>query len=229
MTPIKQQNRIDNSSGIGQDTPNKAMQTALKNDKSPAMEKKSPLTPKRIGLIALTFLLVMGILLMPIRVTQNEARAAEPVTMTVVLTSTATFIVLTCLRWVIGRTLTAAEKRLLNAASRKNPPEAYVSVIGAHWTTNYYGWTRKTDSWDLDNEEWTGNWTTKNETARQGDYKRTNPVGTYEDGTAMSDSWARFLLSDAKYTTKDAQIELLDADGFLIKDVWVSGREDAFE
>ncbi len=193
------------------------------------MEKKSPLTPKRIGLIALTFLLVMGILLMPIRVTQNEARAAEPVTMTVVLTSTATFIVLTCLRWVIGRTLTAAEKRLLNAASRKNPPEAYVSVIGAHWTTNYYGWTRKTDSWDLDNEEWTGNWTTKNETARQGDYKRTNPVGTYEDGTAMSDSWARFLLSDAKYTTKDAQIELLDADGFLIKDVWVSGREDAFE
>ena len=54
-------------------------------------------------------------------------------------------------------------------------------------------------------------------------------MGTYEDGTAMSDSWARFLLIDATYTTKDVQIELLDADGFLITDVWVRGREDAFE
>lgn len=229
MRKLNNEIKIDRANCAVENASKEAMQPASQTTESPAEEKKSPLTPKRIGLIALTFLLVTGILLMPIRVTQNEAKAADPVTMTVIVTSAATFIVLTALRWVIGRSLTAAERRLLNAASRKNPPEAYVSVIGAHWTTNYYNWTRKTDSWDLDNEEWTGNWTTKNETASQGDYKLTNPVGTNEDGTAMSDSWARFLLSDAKYTTKQAQIELLDADGFLIKDVWVRGREDAFE
>ena len=207
MTQLNNNNkRLDNPNGIGQDNSNEAMQLASETTESAATAKKTPLTSKRLGLIALTFLLVTSILLMPIRVTQNEAKA-EPVTLTVIVTSSATFIVLTALRWGIGRSLTAAERRLLNAASRKKPPEAYANVNGAHWTTNYYNWTRKTDSWDLDNEEWTGNWTTKNENARQGDYKLTNPVGTNEDGTAMSDSWARFLLSDAKYTTKDAQIE----------------------
>lgn len=46
----------------------------------------------------------------------------------------------------------------------------------------------------------------------------------------MSDSYARLLLQPkAKYTTKSAKIELFDSDGWWLDDVWVHGREDAFE
>ena len=124
--------------------------------------------------------------------------------------------------------MTKAEKALLAAASRPEPPEAYANVNGAVWTTNYFNWTRKTDSWNIDNEEWTGNWTTKNENARQGNYKRTDAVGTNEDGTAMSTRKAEALLDHAKYTTKSAHIELFDSDGWWLEDVWVTAREDAF-
>ena len=64
----------------------------------------------------------------------------------------------------------------------------------------------------------------KTETISQGDYKLTNPVGTNKDRIAMSDSKARVLLSGkAKYTTKSAQIELLEApDSWWVDDVWVT-------
>ena len=45
-------NRLDNSSGIGQDNSNKAMQSASQTTESPETAKKTPLTPKRFGLFA---------------------------------------------------------------------------------------------------------------------------------------------------------------------------------
>lgn len=51
---------------------------SIENEATKTAEKKTPLKHKRIELIGLTFLLVAGILLKPIRLTQNEAKAAEP-------------------------------------------------------------------------------------------------------------------------------------------------------
>ena len=69
---IKQQKTLDESNGIVENKPINEMNANEQSNESPATEKKSPLTPKRIGLIAFPFLLVIGILLMPIRVMQNE-------------------------------------------------------------------------------------------------------------------------------------------------------------
>ena len=99
------------------------MQPASQTTESPATEKKTPLTRKRIGLIGLTFLLVMGILLMPIRVTQNEAKAADPATTSVIVVATL-YVVHTCVRWAIGRTLDAATKRDLAANGGTTPTDA---------------------------------------------------------------------------------------------------------
>ena len=99
MSPFNNNKRLDNSSGIGQDNSNEAMQTASETTESLATAKKSRWTCKSIGLIAISFLLVTGILMMPTKVTQNEAKAADPLTWSVVITSSATFIVHTALRW----------------------------------------------------------------------------------------------------------------------------------
>ena len=109
------------------------MQTASENNEAPITAKKSPLTRKRLGLIGLTFLLVMGILLMPIRVTQNEAKAAEPVTISVVVVATL-YVVHTCVRWAIGKTLDAVTKRDLAANGGITPTDAIARarVNGAH-------------------------------------------------------------------------------------------------
>ena len=115
-------------------------------------------------------------------------------------------------------------------------------VSGAKWIGASYTLTRKLDSWDYDNQRWTGNWTTTTENASQGDYFLTNPVGKNEDGTAMSTTAAKACLVDAKYSTKTVQIEVFCADleryrgpilapasdGWLM-DVWFTAREDAFE
>ena len=220
MTPLNSKKPLDDSKKIVENEPINEMNANEQSNESPATAKKSPRRLKLMRKVGVTFMLVLSMLMIP----PIKTRAADPVTTTV------TFIVLTAASWLIGDVLSSAKAALLAAASRPNPPEASASVTGAFWTTNFYSNTHKVDSWDDDNDEWTGNWTTKTETASQGDYKKTNPVGTNEDGTAMSDSYARFLLQPkAKYTTKSARIELFDSDGWWLDDVWVHGREDAFE
>ena len=82
MNPLNSKKTLDESNGIVDNKSINEMNTNEQSNESPATEKKSPLTPKRIGLIAFTFLLVTDILLMSIRVTQNEAKAAELITTT---------------------------------------------------------------------------------------------------------------------------------------------------
>ena len=202
------------------------------------------LTRKRLGLIAITFLLVMGILLMPIRVTQNEAKAAEPVTTSVIVVATL-YVVHTCVRWAIGRTLDAATKRDLAANGGITPTDAIAraKVNGAHWVSNSYENTYKLEDWDSSTHQSLGTWTTETESASQGDFKLTNPTGREKDGTAMSDSRARSLLRTmGKYSVKTVTYEMfttdydpkqryaneLPYDGYW-DDVVVTARADALE
>ena len=70
--------RLDDSTGSGKDSKSNDTQTASPTPANGQAEKESRWTRKRIGLITITFLLVMGILLMPTKVTQNEAKANPP-------------------------------------------------------------------------------------------------------------------------------------------------------
>ena len=86
------------------------MQPASENNESPATAKKTPLMPKRLGLIGLTFLLVIGICLMPVKVAQNEAKA-EPATTTALIVTAGTFLVTTIASWLIGNRWTRPQQR----------------------------------------------------------------------------------------------------------------------
>ena len=71
-------------------------------------------------------------------------------------------------------------------------------VSRAYWIGASYTKTSMYDNQDQNNEEWTGNRTTENKTVSQGDYFETDPSGTWGDGTAMSASVTKGLLTDAK-------------------------------
>lgn len=212
------------------------MQPASENNESPPTAKKSPLTPKRLGLIGLTFLLVMGICLMPIRVTQNEAKAAEPLTVTAIAVPLGKFLGLVAATWFIEKALDAATRRKLNKnggitlPTGLNAIEARAWVEGAKWIGASYTETTASDTWDYDNEEWTGNWTTNTVTASQGDYFLTNPVGTWQDGRAMTATMAKHFLSGAKYTLKTVSMEVFySEDNAWACDTGVTAREDYLE
>ena len=105
------QNRLDDSNESIKVNSNNAMQSASQTTENGQAEKKSPLTPKRLGLIGLTFLLVMGILMMPTKVTQNEAKAAEPLTVTALAVPLGKFLVLVAATWFIEKALDAATQK----------------------------------------------------------------------------------------------------------------------
>ena len=244
MRTYKQQNRLDNSSGIGQDNSKESMQIASENNEAPATAKKPPLTRNRLGLIGLTFLLVIGICLMPVKVTQNEAKAADPATVTFIVAA-GTFLVTTIASWLIGKSLDAATTALLaaNGGVAVTDAIARARVNGAHWVSNFYENVYKEEDWDSSTHRSLGTWTTERETASQGDYKLTNPTGREKDGTAMSDSRARSLLrTKGKYSVTTVTYEMfttdydpkqryangLPYDGYL-EDVIVTARADALE
>ena len=74
---------------------------SIENEATRTAEKKTPLKHKRIELIGLTLLLVAGILLMPIRLTQNEAKAADPVTVISLAIPLGTFLVSVITTWLM--------------------------------------------------------------------------------------------------------------------------------
>ena len=233
MTQLNNNKRLDESTGIGQDDPNKAMQLASETTESPATEKKTPLTLKLIGKVGVVVMLVLSMLMIPPPI---KTKAADPVTTTV------TFIVVTAASWLIGDVLSSAKAALLAAASRPNPPEASASVIGAFWTTNWYENLYKIEGWNGDTYQWTGNWTTETVTASQGDYKTTNAVGTRKDGMAMETDEAEVYLMNQRCSVKTVTYELfttdydpepryyngLPYDGYL-RDVYVTARADCLE
>ena len=221
--------------GAADNASKEAMQTALENNESPAMAKKSPLTRKRLGLIGLTFLLVMGICLMPIRVTQNEAKAAEPLTVTALAVQLGKFLVLVAATWFVEKALDAATQKDLEDNGGITLPtgddaiEARAWVSGAKWIGASYTETTAFDTWDFDNQEWTGNWTTNKVTASQGDYFETNPVGT-KYGKAMTARMAKSYLTGAKYTIKTVSMEVFySEDNTWACDTGVTAREDYLE
>lgn len=229
------QNRLDDSSESGKVIHNNAMQSASQTTESPATAKKSPLTRNRLGLIGLTFLLVMGILLMPIRVTQNEAKAAEPLTVTTIAVQLGKFLVLVAATWFVEKALDAATQKDLEdnggitLPTGLNAIEARAWVDGAKWIGASYTETTASDAWDSDNQRWTGNWTTNKVTASQGDYFETNPVGT-KDGKAMTARMAKSYLTGAKYTLKTVYMEVFfSEDNVWACDAGATAREDCLE
>ena len=207
------------------------MQPASETTESPATAKKSPLTRKRLGLIGLTFLLVMGILLMPIRVTQNEAKATP---LHLILSATY-FVVLTAVRWGINETLTETKRKLLEhngGITLDDDAEGTAEVNADWWTGNSTTQIRKWKTWSHANQRWSRNWTTKRKTASQGHQWDTSAVGTREDGTAMRTAEARRFLLQARYTYKNTQLEMFgrnpDGTVYYKQDVAVDGREDSY-
>ena len=223
MTQLNNNKWLDNSTGIGQDNSNEAMQLASETTESPATEKKTPLTLKLIGKVGVVVMLVLSMLMIPPPI---KTKAADPVTTTV------TFIVVTAASWLIGDVLSSAKAALLAAASRPHPPEASANVNGAFWTTNWFENVYEEEIWSFVDQRSLG-WTTETVTVSQGDYKLTNPVGTKKDGTAMSDSAARSLLRKANYSSKSVVYEVLEDldDGSIahIDDWSVHARTDSLE
>lgn len=133
---------------------------------------------------------------------------------------------------------------MLDAASKKDPPEAYANVNGAFWTTNWYGNLYKLEDWDYDNHRSFRTWTIETTTASQGDYITTNAVGKRKDGTPMETDEAEVYLMKQKCSVKTFTYELFTTDytpqdnyyqpsgspydGFL-EDVYVTARADCLE
>ena len=111
--------------------------------------KKSRWTRKRIDLITLTFLLITGILLMPVKVSQKEAKEAEPITATASAITLGRFLAVASATWLIERGLDAATKDKLDDNGGVTLPtgngaiEARALVSGAYWIGNFYTRTHK--------------------------------------------------------------------------------------
>lgn len=111
--------------------------------------KKSRWTHKRIDLIALTFLFITGILLVPVKVSQKEAEEAEPITATAAGITLGKFLVVAISTWLIERGLDAVTKDKLDDNAGVTIPtgdgviEARDLVSGAHWIGNFYTGTHK--------------------------------------------------------------------------------------
>lgn len=89
---------------------NNTMQTASQTPENGQAEKKTPLTSKRIRLIRLTVLFVTGILLMPTKVTQNEAKTNPSVE---TYTEDKAYIVRTAVSWTNNERLSKSKKEKL--------------------------------------------------------------------------------------------------------------------
>lgn len=233
MTQLNSKKPLDNSSESGKVIHNNAMQPASQTNESPATAKKMPLTPKRIGLIRLTFLLVIGILLIPTKVTQNEAKA-NPYIET--YTEDKNYIVRTVVSWILNEQLSKSKKEKLKShggITLDEDAQGKAEVSTAYWKSNSTTQIRKRNTWDSANQRYTGNWTTKTKMATQGHQGNTAPMGIKEDGTAMETDEARRFLFNARYTYKNTLMELFgratDGTVYYIRDVAADGLEEYYE
>ena len=133
MSQLNNRINLDRANCAADNASKEAMQPALETTESPATAKKTPLTPKRLGLIGLTFLLVIGICLMPIRVTQNEAKATEPLTVTEIAVPLGKFLVLVAATLFIEKALDAATQRKLNKNGGITLPTGLNAIESRAW------------------------------------------------------------------------------------------------
>ena len=232
MRTRNKQINLDRAICAAENASKEAMQTASENNESPAMAKESRWTRKRLGLIGLTFLLVIGILLIPTKVTQNEAKAS-PIQL---ILSATYFVVLTAVRWGINETLTETKRKLLEhhgGITLDDDAEGTAEVNTAWWTGNSTTEIRKRKTWYPASQSWSRNWTTtERKTASQGHQWDTSAVGTRIDGTAMRTAESARFLSPARYTVKNSMLELFgrnpDGTVYYKQDAAVFGREDAY-
>ena len=137
MRTLNNKNRIDNSSGIGQDNTNKAMQYASETKKTPWHLRFAPgAILRKNGIIAVLALATL---------------------LTTVQTKAAIFTIDMIVSWAVGEGLTAAKKALLaaNGGSSKSPgvtlsPTAKAVANTAYWLSNSYDYTHKVDEWNSD-------------------------------------------------------------------------------
>ncbi len=232
MRTLNNEINLDHANSAGKNVSKEAMQIASEITESPATAKESRWTRKRIGLIGLTFLLVIGILLIPTKVTQNEAKATP---LQLILSATY-FVVLTAVRWGINETLSETKRKLLEhhgGITLDDDAEGTAEVNAAWWTGNSTTEIRKRKTWYPASQSWSRNWTTTGrKTASQGHQWDTSPVGTRIDGTAMRTAEAERFLSPARYTVKNSMLELFgrnpDGTVYYKQDAAVFGREDAY-
>ena len=232
MKQIDHPINLDRTNGAEDNASKEVMQPASENNESPATAKESSWTRKRLGLIGLTFLLVIGILLIPTKVTQNEAKASP---LQLILSATY-FVVLTAVRWGINETLSETKRKLLEhhgGITLDEDAEGTAEVNEAWWTGNSTTEIRKRKTWYPANQRWSRNWTTtERKTASQGHQWDTSAVGTRIDGTAMRTAEAGRFLSPARYTVKNSMLELFgrnpDGTVYYKQDAAVFGREDAY-
>ena len=202
MRTLNNKNRLANSSGIGQDNPNKAMQTASETKKTPWHLRFAPGAILRkkaiIAIIAVVALL-----------TPVSAMALHPV-------------VVFLLGWTAGQTLTAAKQSTIDKwlAVKK----ATASVNGAYWVSNSYSYnlTAGDDYYPF------GSNTTTNLQATQGHEIDDDPSGT-ENGVAISEERAESLLEvQGWYARIDFSGLAVNDDGEEVWVIWMSSRGDKF-
>ncbi len=178
MTPLNTNKRLDESTGIGQDVPNKAMQPASETNESAAPAKKTPLKRQGIEAKALIAILAVVALLTPI-----SAMALPKVVV---------FII----GWGAGQALTAAKQAAIDTwlAVKK----ATATVDGAYWLSNRYSYSARAGSdTSLSNYDAPDSW--RRVVVTQGHEIDDDPVGT-ADGQAMETEFAeRYLEKQGRY------------------------------
>ena len=205
MRTLNNNQRLDNSSGIGQDNTNKAMQPASETKKTPWFLRFAPgAILRKKAIIAI----IAGVaVLTPVQTYASWKLIVETVT-----------------SWAIGKALDAATEALLRANGgitiTDNSPRANAIVNGADWLSNE--WTYKYEVQPIVD----GPWETKTESASMGHQQEPKTArGTRLDGTAMTQAEAVAKLEHKKYSERWVKFEIFDDDGWF-EDVYASARTD---
>ena len=202
MSSSNNNKSLDNSSGIGQDNPNEAMQTASETKKTPWFLRFAPGAILRKK--AIIAIIAVVAVLMPV-----SALAVHP-------------IVAFLYGWGAGQTLTTAKQALINRYL--NAKQATASVNGAYWSRNYYRYSLTGDgAVDL-----TAPYSYRSIIARQG-HELTGTASGTRDGVAMEEEEAEnYLQTQGRYTVVSASgwAENDDEDTILV--MWMIAREDYF-
>ena len=204
MNLLNNKNRLDESSGIGQENSNEAMQPASQSKKTPWHLRFAPgAILRKKGIIAI---IAVVALLTPI-----SAMALHPV-------------VVFLLGWGAGQTLTESKELLKSKFLKGELKKATASVNGAYWSRNYYRYSLTGDgAVDL-----TAPYSYRRIIARQG-HELTGTASGTRDGVAMEEEEAEnYLQTQGRYTVVSASgwAENDDEDTILV--MWMIAREDYF-
>ena len=170
------------------------------------VENKTPLTRKRIGVLAVLALTGIATVLTPIQ------------------TQATNWLVEIIRGWAVSKGLDSATEALLRANGGVTltdaSPRANAIVNGADWLSNE--WTYKYEI----QREVDGPWETQTASASMGHQQEPKTAsGTKLDGTAMTQAEAVAKMKHKKYSTRWVRFEIFDDDGYY-DDVYASARTD---